>query len=105
MRANGLRMLSVAQCRALLPGAGEGLTDAEVEHLRDALAAIAGLALDRATKMVDATLGGEGFDLVPTDLHEEVQERAAIMEFDGGLPRERAERAAFAVVLGGRREA
>jgi len=94
-------MLSVAQCRALLPGAGEDMTDVEVERLRVGFAAIAGLALDGVKRTGSAAPAKEAFSMLPTELREEVQERAAIMEFDGGLPRDRAERAAFAVVLGG----
>lgn len=105
MRADGPRMLSVALCRTLLPGAGEELTDLEVERLRDGFAVVAGLVLDGARRVVRTTPAEEAFNMVPTDQREVILERAAIMEFDGGLPRDRAERAAFAIVLGGRKGA
>jgi hypothetical protein len=97
-------MLSVAQCRTLLPGAGDGLTDLEVERLRDGFAVVAGLALDGARRAGVSRPGEEALDMVPSEQREDIQERAAIMEFDGGLPRDRAEWAAFAIVLGGRKE-
>ena len=40
-----------------------------------------------------------GPDDLPGDLRVEFEERAAIMEYDGGLPRERAEALALAEVL------
>jgi hypothetical protein len=80
------------------------MTDSELERLRDGLAAIATVALDalgdrRTRRMIEAA---DAFDAVPAELREAVEERAAIMEFDGQMPRDRAERAAFALVLGGR---
>lgn len=104
MRADGLRMLTVAQCRTLLPMGGEGLTDLEVERLRSGFSVVAGLVLDGVKRGRDTTPAEEAFEMVPTDQREDVLERAAIMEFDGGLPRDHAERAAFGIVLGGRKE-
>ena len=43
--------------------------------------------------------------LLDADLREQFEERAAIMEFDGGLPRSRAEFLALIVVLRGRSSA
>lgn len=40
-----------------------------------------------------------GPEQLPLDLHFEWEERAAIMEYDGGLPRERSEALALATVL------
>ena len=40
-----------------------------------------------------------GLDDLPADLRVEFEERAAIMEFDGRLPRERAEALALAEAL------
>lgn len=36
---------------------------------------------------------------LPEFLHDEWEERSAIMEYDGGLPRDRAEALAFAEIL------
>ncbi len=104
MRADGLRMLTVAHCRTLLPGAGEGLTDSEVERLRDGFAVVAELALVGVRRGAETTPAEEAFNMVPKEQREDILERASIMEFDGGLPRDRAERAAFGIVLGGRKE-
>jgi len=50
--------------------------------------------LARKTEVLEALAAD-----LPADWHELWDERAAIMEFDGGLPRERAEAAALAEVL------
>jgi hypothetical protein len=50
---------------------------------------------------VKASLGG-GSDRQPSGYHDDWQERAAIMEYDGGLPREAAERFARELAALGR---
>lgn len=45
------------------------------------------------------TLGGFGVADLPADWHLLWDERAAIMEYDGGLPRERAEALALAGII------
>ena len=93
-------MLSIEKCRAHLPRAGEGLTDMEVERIRDGFVAIAGVVLERLKQPGAVVhMSGEVFGMVASDLREEAEERAAIMEFEGGLPRDRAERAALTEVL------
>lgn len=52
-----------------------------------------------------ASIGSNG-SMSPEDLaalRDDFEERAAIMEYDGGLSREQAERAAWALVYGQRR--
>ena len=83
-------MLSIAACRKQLGAAGVDLSDAEVERLRDSMATLAAAALRRVQRLSDAE-------------REEIQERAAIMEFDGGLARSAAERAAMLRVIEGAR--
>lgn len=88
-------MLSLERCRELLSGVE--LPDAAIEGTRDSLTALAEIMLDEfmARKSVN-TLGP---DDVPQALREEFEERAAIREFEGGMSRDSAERAAFADVL------
>lgn len=77
-------MLSTRRCRELL-SAHDHLTDSEVETLRDQLSALAEVllgALPRRSAVVSA------------DRLEELEERAAILEFDAGFSREAAERRA-----------
>lgn len=81
------------------------MTDLEVERLRDGFAVVAGLVLDGARRGAETTPAEEAFNMVPMEQREDILERAAIMEFDGGLKRDRAERAAFGIVVGGRKEA
>jgi len=42
----------------------------------------------------------ELFDRLPDDQRADIEERAAIMEYDGGLPREEAERLAWQSLQG-----
>lgn len=113
-------MLSLDQCRRCLP---ENCTipDSELELLRDQLYGLAnvsvsafvehqcGNAVQTAPEAeVPALRGGDSVEYVqqaasfeqtvarlPEDDRCAVEERAAILEFDEGLPRAEAERAAF----------
>lgn len=100
-------MLSVQQCRAALGGRPD-LTDNDIERLRTQLYAIAEVAVhqfkvDRDRPHESKTGVGSGPDalraralkLMPDDQRETFEERAAIMEFDGGINRDVAERRAL----------
>ena len=89
-------MLKVERCRRLLGKHGRELSDAEVERIRDSLYAVAGMMVDA---FVEPGLGGRrpferALELVPENESDAVAERAAIMEFDGNLPRIEAEKRA-----------
>ncbi len=81
-------MLSVVRCRELLRGGGG--SDAEIERLRDALYALANVAIDlhQEHRLPHA------LRLLPSEQRDAVGERAAIVEFEGGLRRDEAERRA-----------
>jgi hypothetical protein len=95
-------VLSVGKIRELLGESARTAEDCEVEALRAQLyelaqhivdAAPRGAARDRAARV-------ESWRLTPPDRLAEVHERAAIMEFDGGLSRDEAERRAMEIVCG-----
>lgn len=110
-------MLSLRRCRDLLTGA-VGSSDVEVEQLRDQLHAIAEVAVEGfiAKERVSATRSptearphDNSEDARPAALRliaeperHAVEERAAIMEYEGGLDRDHAERRAVLHVVRGR---
>jgi hypothetical protein len=85
-------MLSLAKCREIL-GADCRLTDTELEAVRDQLSAMADIAIKLIhegadERQADAQLSISG---VPEDGRCEVEERAAIFEFEAGMSKEVAE--------------
>jgi len=95
-------VLSIDRCRELLGEAARTLEDGELENLRGQLYGLAQEVVSAAklgTAPADRARS-EAWNLVPPDLLAEVHERAAIMEFDGGLSREHAERRALELVCG-----
>ena len=119
-------MLSFRHCREIL-GKGCSLSKAELELLRDQLYALAEVVTEEFPKRVQGRQKprtGEGkpegrrkgselgiitqsfqdlFGLIPEIERDDVEERAAIMEFDGGLDRAEAERRAVCNFLKRRR--
>jgi hypothetical protein len=86
-------LLSVSDCRHLLGTAGAGLADTDVVRLRDQLYAIAEIALlqhERSVAEREAALR-----LLPADVRDGVEERAAVLEFDAGMTRSTATRTAL----------
>jgi hypothetical protein len=104
-------MLSLERCREVL-GDDAPQSDAELELLRDQLYGLADVLIDGFVEQRQRRKGApqntpegvcspveslsDALHLVPTDDQGDVEERAAIMESDGGLDRDAAERAAFA---------
>jgi len=91
-------MLTLLRCRQLLGAAGEGLTDVQVEQVRDEMYAVAQSFLSSAGARRGGNTAGPAlaWRLVSGGRCEALEERAAILEFDAGLSRDMAERAAFA---------
>ncbi len=111
-------MLSLKRCREIF-GSNCVLADSELELLRDQLYGLAHMlveaGLERRRGEVDSIAaapvildGGkdrgsarsikslqDSLKLLPPDYREDLEERAAIHEFDGGLGRDEAERAAI----------
>ena len=83
------RRLSLARCREHL-GASTRLSDSELQQLRDHLYDLAQLIIGAYT----STKPSESLSLIPEGDRLEVEERAAILEFEGGLARTLAERLA-----------
>lgn len=104
-------MLTVAQCRKILGHTGCDMSDSAIESLRDQLYGLADVSIDRfldvrrknGSKIVlNAQIKPlEGL----TDIERgEWEERAAITEFEAGLPRSEAERNASNHLREGKRK-
>jgi hypothetical protein len=89
-------MLSLQACRELLGPGARGLCNEQLAHLREQFYCLAQLMLDRRDSQNRSTL--ENPSRLPID-RETLEERAAIMEFEGNLSREDAERNAVALAL------
>lgn len=87
-------MLSLSRCREVLAGESARLSDEQVTQLRDQLYALAETAVQLAhmTPPVDFSLAAAS---LTTEVRADVEERAAIIEFDGRLSRDQAERFAL----------
>jgi hypothetical protein len=93
-------VVSIAECRRVL-GDGRPLSDSEVEHLRDQLYELARTIVDLSR--VPLNEPERVIAQLPDDQRADVEERAAIVEFDGGLTRRLAERRAFTASFGSRK--
>lgn len=86
--------LSVDRCRELLGDAGVGLSDDRVVEIREHLYTLAAvLTRSRATGLqlpYDAAV-----QAMSRERRTEVEERAGILQFEGGLPPDQAERLAL----------
>ncbi len=101
-------MLSVKNCRELLGPTSRILADEEVEELREQLYCLAGLTVGQFVRtqrlaksesnILDFRTALNSFMEAEIDC---IEERAAVIEFDGNLPRDEAERAAIAMRLRG----
>ena len=100
-------MLSTRRCREALGESGRDLSDAEINALHDQLRVLAGFALTVVESRLDpeAVAREDAWERIPAEDVAEVHERAAIMEFDGGLKRDEAERRAISRYCDRRKEA
>jgi hypothetical protein len=95
-------VLSLQKCRVLL-GTDCKLTDLEVEQLRQELYALSDVVFEafRTQRKTDSQTGPPAkepascISVIPNVERDEVEERAAILEFEAGLRRPEAERQAF----------
>ena len=90
-------MLSLDKCRRIL-GPDCDLSDQDIERLRDQLCDLATVAIVVHEEQRQAGVVMEGNEtklrMIPEDDRDEVEERAAILEFDGGISKQEAERLA-----------
>jgi len=85
--------MTVDTCRRLLGPAAHGVPDSQLEELLDGFTELAQFVVDTFVDGEPARTPGRG---IAEDDVVQVQERAAILEFDAGLPREVATRKALA---------
>ncbi len=83
-------MLSISQCRKHLKK-GSNVSDVELEQLRNHLYQLADIAINAFVRGKD---NKEEKKIMLTDIQ---AERAAIMEFDGKIDKDTAERHAFSI--------
>jgi hypothetical protein len=93
-------LTSLERCRQILGGTADCLSDDQILTLRDQLAAFAAVAVDlfgaaqRSPKPSNGLLLAALGALDPNE-RADVEERAAILEFEGKLSRDQAERLAL----------
>jgi len=89
-------MVPLARCRELLGAEAEVLDDGSLRQLRDALYVLAGGVVEaRIQEAPSSLMLATARNTAPTVDWEAVEERAAIIEFDGEVPRDVAERMAI----------
>lgn len=93
------RMISLERCRKIL-GPNNPVSDENLAALREQLYSFAELALDIRDRSSDSPVAS-AFDQIASS-HEDpdvLRERAAIIEFDGNISRDEAERMAVGLSL------
>lgn len=109
-------MLSLQRCRDIL-GPKCGLDDQQIEKLRAQIYGIANVITDQMGKSkprrpdthqeiqeIDADGFQAALKLLTDEDREEIEERAAIIEFEAGTDTDEAERKAIVYAIRGRRE-
>ncbi len=103
-------MLTTEQCQKIL-GDDVHISDERLERLRDEMYAMADVVTDHLAAAAPARPGGckpADFDaalaLFPDEEREDVAERAAIMQFEGGVLPDEAERAAVLTAIQGKKD-
>lgn len=86
-------MISIERCRALLGEDGADLTNVDLETLRMRLYASANDVAALAEQVKDARRAASG------EFGDALDERAAIREYDGGMPRLAAELEAICEII------
>jgi hypothetical protein len=87
-------MLTIEKCRKIL-GSDCPESDTDLEKLREHLYSFARVAVEILPPRNRGSGFAESIRLLPEDERYEAEERAAILEYDGGFTRNEAERLAF----------
>ncbi|MCU1311412.1 MAG: hypothetical protein JWO20_2537 [Candidatus Angelobacter sp.] len=87
-------MISLERCRKLLSN-GNRFTDDELIALRDRLVSLADIALHHSQKENVESRREGVLHVIPEPDRYEAEERAAILQYEGGITREEAERRAI----------
>lgn len=101
-------MLTVKNCRQFLGLESDNLSDREIEALRDQLYCLATLTTTQFLKTQSPAKSESNvldfrtaLSSLVDDERDSMEERAAVMQFDGNLSRDEAERAAISLTLRG----
>jgi hypothetical protein len=96
-----VEFLSLPACRRLLGKAGDGVPDDNLERLRDQLYGVARCAVQVFERSTTDNGEETALNCLPADAREDVEERAAIIQFDAKVPRGLASRAAVSAYITG----
>lgn len=96
-------MLPVQKCRELLSKESDNLTDSELDQVRQGLYDLAALVLKSYSARTSMT-PDKALALLSSSEREEAEERAAILEYEGGLSRFSAEQLAVTEIVRRRRQ-
>lgn len=95
-------MLTLGECRRIV-GELVQISDADLLKLQEQLRALAHVSITVLDSKNDTPTFTSFATLLRSEMSDELQERAGIMEFDGGLSRRDAEGAALVDVPRGKR--
>ena len=90
-------MLSIENCKRLLGSEVARLSEDELLSIRDQMYSLAGLVIDRFVRRSDSqplAIDDHLSGILEEQQREVLEERAAVLEFEGNLKREVAERLA-----------
>jgi hypothetical protein len=92
--------IDLAECRRLLGALADGKDDAAIGQIRRALYEFAWCAQDLFALDSNSATEQRLLAKLPADQREEVEERAAMLQFDAKMTRSRATRGALGLSLG-----
>ncbi len=95
-RSQPRERLSLDACRRALGNSSSNLSDAQLGKLRDQLYAFAEFGVDAYVRSSSLTPQEDGLVHIPDDDRYDVEERAAVLQFDAGMTRSAATRTAIA---------
>lgn len=88
-------MVSIERCRQLLGASADAMQASEIEALRASLSDLAQAVYTLYGQKLSDTKVEKGLlDSLPRDERVEIEERAAVLEFDGNMNRDHATRLA-----------
>ena len=87
-------MLTIEECRELLGTTARGWPDSKIAEFQRRADILTDVVIDMYLDGAAAGPLDEARALVPDEVGDELTERAAVLEYDAGMPRGKAERTA-----------